>query len=208
MSNREMKVVKGRNPRQKSRNLKRDGRRTGGSISKDNALILRSEYQGQPTYQVQLAGLNSAIVTTVTTGQVAVNLPLSSAQIPDFSTRFAGFTEFRIVKALAKTRFFSTQTPGLLRSWFSEDDTAAPSLQKAEHAKARTDNFADVMGVRSLAYVPHDPAQQTWTLVSSGAPVIGYYKMYSDNGQYGAPIVATVAGLTEMLYTVQFRGLI
>lgn len=200
--------AKGRGLRQNSRNRVGNARRSGGSISsRDNALLLRPEYNGQPVCAHILSGTPQII--TLSSGSATINQGISSALIPTFATRFAGYSEFRIVKAVVRVSCFSSTQAGLGNIWFSEDDTAAPTAAKATNARARRFNWSDVDNRHTMTYVPHDPAQQTWTLTSSGAPVVGYFKLYTDSAVYGTPSAsASTIALVDYELTVQFRGFI
>jgi hypothetical protein len=201
MSQMIMKKAKVRGPRQNLKNT-RNGPRP------DPALELRPEYRGQPVVALKVPGIGSVLSTTVTTGVIALNSSLSSAAMNTFTTRFAAFSEYRISKVLVKVRNFATSNPGIGVMWFSEDDSSSPTLTKAVNILGKRFNFSNVDQVHTLSYVPHDPAQQTWTLVASGTPVIGYFKLYTDNTNFGSTIVATQQCNVEFDFTVQFRGFI
>lgn len=175
---------------------------------RDNALMLRPEYKGQTVVCIKVPGLVQILATAITSGNVVINNTISSALIFQFAARFVGFTEFRIIKTKATIRHFSSANPGTYLTWFSEDDTSTPTAAKALEAPAKFFNFAAVDKETTLVYVPHDPAQQTWTLVSSGAPAIGYHKLYADNTNFGTSAVATNVASLRYTHTVQFRGLI
>jgi hypothetical protein len=200
--------AKVRGPRQNLRKRQGMGRRTGVTIPRDNALILRSEYNGQPVMQLRLYGNGGPQLTTVTSGQVALSTALNSSIITNFAARFPGFSEFRISKCIAKMRCFASTSPGIMNAWFSEDDSGTASATIALRTVCKRFNLSDTGKCHELTYVPHDPAQQTWTLVSSGAPTIGYFKLYTDNANFGSSIVATAVMLLEYEFDVQFRGLI
>lgn len=192
--------AKGGNPRAR--------RATNSSVGGDNALMLRPEFIGQPVTELKIQSTSGVLGTTVTTGLISLNQSLNSTLIANFTTRFAGFAEFRIVKVMSKLRLFSSTNPGIISQWFSEDDSAANTAAKAANAAAQRISCSAVERVHTLTYVPHDPAQQTWTLVSSGAPVVGYHKVYTDAANYGSSIVATPYAYVEYDIFVQFRGLI
>jgi hypothetical protein len=175
----------------------------------DNALLLRPEFKGQPAISLKVKGFPSILTTSVTSGQINSNIPVQATTlINSFTTRFQAFTEYRIVKCTAKLKNFSCSNPGLCNFWFTEDDTSTPTAAKALQAEAKQVNFADIVGNHKMTYVPHDPAQQTWTLVASGAPIVGYFKVFTDNANFGSTIIATTVGIIAYDLVVQFRGLI
>jgi hypothetical protein len=175
----------------------------------DTVLFLRPEFPGQPVCVHKVYTFVPPLLTTVTSGAIISNSTLvASTLIPNLATRFAGYSEFRIVKVIAKVRCYSTTNPGILVMWFSEDDSTAPTATKAISSVAKEFSASANLPEHTLTYVPHDPAQQTWTLVSSGAPVIGYHKLYTDNANFGSSIVATPYCTLAFESTVQFRGFI
>jgi hypothetical protein len=204
MSNRQMTKANG---------LRNRGRKAGSRLQRRQpklqiqALQLMPEYKGQPVVTHVVPGTPVKVTTTVTTGAIAQQIILQSSSILNFAARFIGYTEFRIIKATAKVASFSSTNPGLLNHWFTEDDGAAPTATRAQQAQARRFPASDIRE-NVISYRPLDPAQQTWSLVSSGAPVIGYYYLYTNNANYGSSIVATDYALIDMEYTVQFRGFI
>lgn len=173
----------------------------------DDALTLKPEFKGQPVMAVKLTGFPVPITTTVGAGYSAV-VGLQKSNIPNFATRFAGFTEFRVIKAKAKFRNFSSQNAGICNFWFSEDNSAAPTSSASIDERAKRFNFSDITKDHSLEYTPHDPAQQTWTTIASGDPVIGYLKIYTNIVEWGCPSAATTIGHYTIDYTVQLRGFI
>ncbi len=199
------------NPSRKRANkTKRPGQRQGGGQNRqtklDSALQLRPEYSGQPVCSHIIFNSNGANSTTVTTGVIAVTTALTSANlIPALSTRFAGYDQFRIVKVEARLRMFSSTNPGLVIMYF-DDTNAAPTGNAASFASSVKMNASDISGCRSLTYVPHDPAQQFWSTVAGGSATIGYFKLYTDNANFGSSIVATPYCIVEFYSTVQFRG--
>jgi len=174
----------------------------------DPVLALRPEYRGQPVTQLPIQVAAGVFSTVVTSGLIDQVITLNSSLIGSFATRFAGFSEFRIIRAKARVACFSSTNPGLLSMWFSEDDNSTPTATQATHVTAKRFAAGDVMKIHELVYTPHDPAQQTWTLVASGAPIIGYFKLYSDNANFGSSYVATQYCQVEIVFDVQFRGLI
>jgi hypothetical protein len=176
--------------------------------SMDDALKLRPEYKGQPYATLSMNGNPTQLTTTVATGVIAINLAISSGLIPNFATRFVGFQEFRIVECKVTARNFNVTSQGIANMWYSEDDAAAPNANKALDERVKYYNFSGTDRDHSLSYIPHDPAQQTWTLVSSGAPVIGYFKLYSDNTTFGSSTSVNTVGIVTVKVKVQFRGLI
>lgn len=198
------------NPKAKSFRANRGGtRKSSQRKGMESALILYKEYPGQPTMSMVLEGNYGVLSTTVTSGAIALSLAIAQNGIlNNFAARFLAFDQFRVVKAVAKVRLFSTQNPGVLSMFFSEDNSATPTAIIIGQATCKRFPASDVDRVHTLSYVPHDPAQQTWTTVAAGNPTIGYFKLYTDNAAYGSSIVATQYLSLTFDLTVQFRGLI
>jgi hypothetical protein len=174
----------------------------------DPALRLVPLYKGMPSATHIVQGTAIVSTTIVTSGQVATNVTLSSAQIPNFATRFEGYDEFRIIKAEARMMCTSSTCTGIMNAWFVEDTVTTPSSALAFNTKKLQFNLSAVNRPHVLTYSPHDPAQQTWTVVNGGAPAIGYFKLYTDTANFGAPAVVTICLVTNFYYTVQFRGFV
>jgi hypothetical protein len=206
MSSKMNQKAKVRGPRQNLRKQKLSARR---SPAVDNALMLRPEYNGQPVVEHMIESYQGPLSTTVTTGQIALLTAMSgSSIISSLPTRFAGYSEYRISKVRAKVRTFGSTLPGIITQWFSEDDSSTPTATKATQAMSRSFSASSNEKEHTVTYVPHDPAQQTWTLVASGAPVVGYHKLYTDNANFGSSIVATPYLSVMYDVWVQFRGFV
>jgi len=175
----------------------------------DPALLLRKEYPGQPVLATSLQGLPVSILTTTSTGLVSIVVGLSPTNISNFAARFLTWQEYRIVKVQVEVNLFSTTQPGLLNTWFeSAAAPGAPILSQTQNALAKRFSASDVTHKHRFDYVPHDTAEQSWQATNSGVNPVGYYKLYTDNANYGAPIVASQLGIIEVKYFIQFRGFV
>lgn len=144
------------------------------------------------------------LTTTVTTGVIASVSPIRSADIPTFSTRFAGYKEWRIVKTVVKFKNFSSANAGLLVLWF-DNQTYTPTLATSVDTRGLRFNMSDITKNHVLTYVPHDVDEQAWTAMGTDF-TSGYIMFYTNNADYGAPVAITQIGLAEIVHTVQFRG--
>jgi hypothetical protein len=169
--------------------------------------MLRPEYPGQPTTTLVIQATPQVLSTTVTTGVIANQTTLGAAIIPNFATRFLAFEQFRIVKVKAKVENFAVTNPGLGNSWFDSDAAFTPNASRTENALAKRFPFSKPSG-HELSYVPHDPSEQGWSLVSNATGNIGNHYLYTDNANYGSSIVATAYALLQFELTVQFRGFV
>ncbi len=199
----------GANSRLSKRGRRRQatGRRTVATVARDVPLMLFKEYPTQPVCEHEVQSASFLLVTTITTGIIASNVPIqASSMANNFASRFLAYAEHRVVGCRAEVILFSSTQTGVLNQWFDEDDSAAPTSGKAANAICRRFNASDVTRTHKMNYVPHDPAQQTWSLTSAASPIIGYHKLYTDASNYGSPIAVTTIGTVQYFLKVQFRG--
>jgi hypothetical protein len=143
----------------------------------------------------------------VTTGLIANTTTLSNALISNFATRFALWDEYRVIKVEAIVRLFSTTNPGQLNMWYDIPSTAgaAPALADSRKNRALRFSASAVMQTRRLVFTPTDPTLQLWNPNSLGL-TIGVFKLFTNNADYGASIVATQYCDVTFKMTIQFRG--
>lgn len=168
-------------------------------------LILRSAYQGQPTLQTKILTDAVKYTTTVTTGLIAQSYPVSEASITNFATRFATWSEFRLIRCKALIRMFSSVNPGVVKFWFEEKSSSTPTLGNANAARSLTRNCSAVDDVHSLTWTASDPLDLEWTAIS-GTKTPVYFKFYTNNANMGSSVVATDYFMVQLDLTYQFRG--
>ncbi len=173
----------------------------------DPALVLRPAFKGQPTWSQKIIADYHKLATTVTTGLISTNITISVADITNFAARFIAFEEYRIVKAVLRMNLFSSTNPGRIVAYIDDDDSTAPNLANAHAHRNITFAASDVGGEKTLTYVPHSPDNQNWQTVATGTTAIGFFKIYTNNANLGASIVATDYIGYMMDLTIQFRGL-
>jgi len=200
-----MKVVKVRGPRQ---NLRKRNRPAGSSSANGlNGLQqLKPAYPGQPTLQIWIPGTPEVLSTTVTSGQIAEVTTLSNALIPSLATKWQSWLEGRIVKYRIKITNFSSTNPGLLNHWFDEESSATPTAALAISAKAKRFG-ASVIGTHTIEFVVTDPTQLNYSALGI-ATTHGFYKLFSNNADFGSSVVATQYCLKEVECLTQFRGFV
>jgi len=149
--------------------------------------------------------------TTVTTGAMTVTASLAviSTTINNFATRFANFEEYRIIKAKAIIRCFSSVNPGIGNLWLDDSgNISAPTATEAQQRQGvKHFMFSDVDKEHTLTYVPQSPQEQIWNPIAT-AQQIAQFKLYTDNANFGASIVATQYCSIQVMFTVQFRGVV
>jgi hypothetical protein len=156
--------------------------------------------------QVWIPGTPEVLSTTVTTGQIAEATTLSNALIPNLTTRWQAWLDHRIVKFRIKLTNFSSTNPGLMSHWFDEESSATPTAVLAINAKAKRFG-ASVIGTHTIEFVVQDPTQLNYSALGV-VTNYGYYKLYTNNADFGSSIVATQYCLKETEMLVQFRGFV
>jgi hypothetical protein len=183
----------------------RKSSQNGRNGNADPALRIRPSYPGQPTLEIWIPGTPEVLSTTVTTGVIAETTTLSNALIPSFSAKWGTtWTDHRITKFRVKLTNFSSTNPGLLSHWFDEEVSTAPTAALAISAKAKRFG-ASLIGTKTIEFVVRDPSQLNYSLLTV-VTNYGYYKLFTNNADFGSSIVATQYCLKEVEALVQFRG--
>lgn len=143
--------------------------------------------------------------TTVTTGVIASSTNILYSLISSFTTRFATWDEYRVVRVLFRIRFFSSTNPGIVRFWVEDRSSSAPTLAIAEAARGVVANASDVTREFRLDYKIMDPVYVDYTQLNATQSV-GYFNVYTNNANYGASAAATDYCVVTPVFTIQFRG--
>lgn len=146
------------------------------------------------------------MTTVVTTGVISNSLTIGNGLITNFSSRFAGFDEYRIVKAKFVFQPFSSINPGVIRAWIEEKSATAPTVTLANTNRGITFPASSVERTHMLTWRPTDPTDTDYNTLSTSL-ASAYVKVYTDNTSYGSSIVATDYLSVTPYFTVQFRGL-
>lgn len=143
--------------------------------------------------------------TTVTTGVIASSTQILYTLISSFTTRFATWDEYRVIRVRFHVRFFSSTLPGILRVWVEDRSNATPTLAIAQADKGLSPNMSDVARRHMLDYRIMDPVYVDYTQLNA-TQGIGYLNVYTNNAQYGSTVVATDVCVITPEFTIQFRG--
>jgi hypothetical protein len=202
-----------RNNRSKNNKSQKVGNRKAGSrmnsLKRNPLLRLEVEFPGQAHTQQWLSANPLRLITTVTSGEVSNSFALATSSIPNFTTRFAAFQECRVVGARVRVELFSSTQPGMICHWFESGlDVSAPSATDAINQIVKRFPASDVFSPHGLQYIPSDPLELQWAPLTGTATIAGNYNVYTDNANYGAPIVVTALGIAQLDLLVQLRGLI
>ncbi len=168
--------------------------------------MLRPAFKGQPVFATRIMSDFFKLTTTVTTGQIASVVTITSALITNFVARFPGFEEFRIVKAKIIITMFSSTNPGRVILYADPDDNTTPTLQLARNHRSMMMGASDVTSPFVMSYTPHDLQKLNYTQVGAADAAIGYFKFFTNNTNLGSSIVATDYLDYSVELTVQFRG--
>ncbi len=170
-------------------------------------LELHPSFKGQAVLSTVVDADPTIYTTTITTGVISGVQALSAGNITNFTTRFAMWQEYRIVKVHVDWTCISNSCTGVCVGWIDEAGSTAPTGNASLAAGGRVEfPLSDVYGVHSKSWSPTDVGDLEYIAVGSTS-TIGWLKTYTSSSLYGAPTAATVAVLLRPKYTIQFRGL-
>jgi hypothetical protein len=173
----------------------------------ENPLLqLKPSFPGQPVLATKVLSNPQKLTTTVTTGLISSVIALGSANVASFTTRFSGWEEVRIIKAILRLQCCSSTNPGTIIAYVDQDDNTTPTLALAQSHQGIRFSAADVMQTHTLVFRATDPTKLGWLSVSAGIPSVGYFKLYTDNAALASSIVATDYITASVEYSLQFRG--
>jgi len=199
---------------QKSRNQKRQRNIPKGKPQKPRMkekileLALIKTYPNQVVWETWLPGTPIKVTTTVTTGAIGVINSVQANNVAAFATRFTStFVEYRMIRAKWKVRLFSATNPGVLQIWIDEKSTAAPLLAEAQERAVQIISASSVDTRPMLKWISSDPLDLQYIATTTVNIPLATFKMFSNNTNFGASVVATDYCEIEPFYQFQFRGL-
>jgi hypothetical protein len=176
-------------------------------LEKARLLNLQLSYPGQPHAELWLEAVPEILLTAVTTGVIDVSYPIDISVIQSFATRFEStFVEYRIVSAVFETRGFSSLNSGLLNQWFDEKVGAAPTQAEATEKALQAFPLSDQVNTHLQKWNPTDLLDLQFTPIST-TNTVAWFKSYTDNAVFGAPITSTSVGIVVPRFLFQFREL-
>jgi hypothetical protein len=173
-------------------------------------LQLHPAFPGQYITAMTIPGTTLPLTTTVTTGVIASAYACDpTTTVTSWAARFGStFKEYRVIKALLKIKQFSSTLPGQMNAWVDETLTTAPtSFQALEYQGVTTFAAGNNERTHIVKWVPHSTTELAYVPIAT-ASTNATYKIYTDNANYGSSIVATAYCTTQVLFTIQFRGLV
>lgn len=171
---------------------------------------LHPAFPGQYVTSMVLPSLTQVLTTTVTTGVIAQATIIDPTNfVQNWATRFGvTFKEYRVIKALLKMKTFGSTLPGQINAWVDETLTAAPTAAQAlEYQGITTFPAGNNERTHFVKWVPHSTSELAYQPIAT-ASQFGTYKIYTDGANFGASIVATQYMTLQIMFTIQFRGLI
>lgn len=187
-------------------NKRRTGRRSGRDAQSWSLFQLKPAFPGQQVGVFRVFADPIKATTTVTTGLIATTIPITTALISSFSTRFAMWDEYRITRLRVMFRNFSSANPGLVRAWIEPRSTATPTLAISEASEGLAFNASDIVNPHLLDYKVMDPVLADFTAIGT-TQNIGNINWFTNNANYGSSTVATDYFLVHIEAVIQFRGL-
>jgi len=179
----------------------------GRSAEKKLEIQLIRTYPRQVVWDVWLPGLPVKETTTVTTGVIASTYRVYSSTIASFATRFGStFVEYRIVKAVATLRLFSSTNPGVIQCWFDEQSNATPTSAEAKERYISSVSASAIDTRPKWTWTAGDPQDLAYQPIGTVFNPVTF-KFYTDNSNFGSSVVATDYFEVEMGLRFQFRGL-
>jgi len=172
------------------------------------ALTDQASYAGLQRTRLTIPGTPVLLSTTVTTGLIASTQAVQKTSISSFATRFATtYDEYRFVGCNYKCRAVGAN-PGIGVVWFDEKSNANPTLAESQERIGRRFPFNSGNGKSDfvMRWRANDLVDLQWSAIAT-TQTPAYFKVYTDNANYGASITATPYLLIEPEYIVEFRGL-
>jgi hypothetical protein len=195
-----------------------NSKKEGGKYSQSAILSRLSRGTGpsirgleQEITTLVVPGLPHLLTNTVTTGVLQFVLKLDPlSDIENFSTRQgADYEEVRCLVAMVKV-IPCQQTQGLSAVWIDEKYSNTPILSEAQGKSVSwcVHNNAGKAGYLTCSWTPNDVADMAFVNATAGS--IGnaaYFKLYTNNTNFNAPIAATSLFLVQVHYLLELRGI-
>jgi len=167
-----------------------------------------SAYAGQQKVVLFLPAA-SAVISSSAGGQISYVAPLAFNITQDFAARFGvTFDEARLLGVEVQIRPVTAST-GLSVFFFDEKDATTPDLEMAQErvGKRLLNTNANAASVTSMKWRARDLLDLEFSDVAA-APTPVYFKIYTDNANFGAPVTGPVPlWFLSIILTVEFRGI-
>jgi hypothetical protein len=164
-------------------------------------------YRGQQVARLRLPGIQAVGPTTITTGLISYVGAISTNEVTGFATRFGStFDEYRILGVRMRIAPLGVN-PGISCFWFDEKNSSAPTVTEAYEriATRRSNNSADSKSTFTMTWTARDLLDLQYTAIGTVATPC-YFKVYTDNATFGAPVAVTSLWIIDFELMVEFRG--
>jgi len=192
------------------KNTKRkQGSKSRNSTGQARRLSDGPSYRGQQRTTLKLEGISQLLSTTITTGLIAGTYLVEAADIASFATRFGNtFDEYRILGADITVTPITAST-GVSRFWFDEKSSATPTFNDSRERTVVTlpNSNANARSCRKMTWRARDLLDLQYTSIATTSVNPVTFKIYTDNGNYGAPATVTQLWLVESELMLEFRGI-
>lgn len=159
-----------------------------------------------------LPGTPHLLTTTVTTGFIAFSLKLDPwADVENFNTRMGNmFVESRLLKAVVSIVPTQPAGQGVSAVFMDEKFSSSPTATETTGKNVKwLINNSNKQNIKTFKWIPNDVDDQEFTVNTAGAASGGsaYFKVFTSNALYNAPIVATSLWLVQAVYYLEARGI-
>jgi hypothetical protein len=164
-------------------------------------------YANQPLATLIVPYAPVRLSVAVTTGLLAQSFQLDLTLVTNWSGRFPTlFEECRIVKARAIIDFFTSSNPGLLKAYWDEKvPFTTPTVTSVSERSTFQSSLGGVDRPLVMTWVPKNLNDLQYSVTSS-PNIPAALCLYTDNANFGSPIVQQSVAALSIEYTVQFRG--
>jgi len=163
----------------------------------------------QQVVRVTIPGLPQLLTNTVTTGNLAFVQKMDPYNdVENWGTRFAAvFEEYRLLGAVVKLNAVSI-AQGSSRVWWDEKYSSSPtSLESTGKSTVTLSNNSAREQRTTFRWRANDVSDMNFTAISSALTNSAYFKVFTNNAQLNAPIVATSLFTFQVHYILEFRGI-
>jgi len=172
------------------------------------ALDNRMQFRRQPNVVMRVISGTVPLATTVATGLISyVQTVDPTADIPNWSSRFASlYQKYRLLK-VACTATLTSASTGMAAAWFNDESSTPPTFPEAEEQAQNWFPLSNASSRSSHTFM--------WTATDlnnlffndvATSSVSTNFKIFTNAANYGAPITATNVLVMNYTYWLEFRG--
>ncbi len=110
------------------------------------------------------------------------------------------------MEAIYQVNCFSTANPGLILNFIDEKSSTVPTAAAVNERALERYSASDVVKSHRLRWLAKDITDLTYNAVATATNPC-YFKLYTDNANFGSSVVATPYITSFVKYRFQFRGL-